>query len=182
MSTSVEQTCPGWPELVTLLTLLICADAKERELYHRTQVIEPTYIGFLSYLVLTGIALGVFSRIEPLHPLHTAQLIGLCTSWILFWVFHKEKIALLFFAKTTLFCLYMLINTGNAELLLWLAYLGFNVFALWKFLQNTQSVRFPGRSFSRFRTPKDHPPSNANSFLINPQNTVLVTQEMSSNS
>lgn len=167
----------GWPEAATLLVFMLCADAKERELFQIARVQEPTYIGYFPYLMLTTVMLHCFSTVHPEHPTHVAQLVGLCIAWIAFWVFHLEKIALVVFSKVWLLGLYMLIDTSSIGLVGWLAYLAFNVFAAWSFRNNTHNVRFPGRTVSRFHTPRA-PGSNANALIFRDSRTLLLTQEL----
>lgn len=172
-----------WPEVAAWLLLLVCADAKERELFHRTGVPEPTYFGFLTYLLMTAGSLAMFSDLHPDHRLHSIQLGLLCASWVTFWIAHWERIAILLAASTTAVCIGMMVITSEAWLLVWMTYLGFHTFSLWHFRRRSQGVRFPGRSISRFRTSTDSlsEGTGANTYLLPVPNGILSIQPINSN-
>lgn len=167
----------GWPELATALLMLVCADATERQLFQLAGVREPTGLTFSLYSILTFSALAVYSSVAPEHRLHNVQLFTLGASWIAFWVLHFERLAVLLTALTALLCLYMLIDTRLYVLFVWLAYLSMCGINLVLYLRSVREVRFPGRQFSRWRTPSVQ--QSANSLLLAPRHTQLcMTQEI----
>jgi hypothetical protein len=171
-----------WPEVAAWLLLLVCADAKERELFHQSGVPEPTYFGFLTYLLLTAGSLALFADLHPDHQLHSIQLSMLCASWVTFWIVHWERISILLAAGAATVCLGMIVITSEAWLLVWMTYLGIHTFSLWSFRRRSQGVRFPGRPISRFRTSVDSlsEGAGANAYLLPVPNGILSIQPINS--
>lgn len=164
-------------ECCALLFLLVCADAKERELFHKTGVPEPTYFGFGLYVCLTAVSMALYSDLEPEHILHTPQVVVLCCSWFAFWVMHWDRLAILLAIVSTGLALVLLIASSNAWLLIWMSYLALHTFSLWSFRQRTRDVRFPGRLFSRLWTPGNEANEmGANSYLMPVPNGILSVQ------
>lgn len=166
----------AWREISLWLALLVCADAKERELFLKVGAPEPTFIRFSGYVLVTGLSLALFSTVHPEHPLHLYQLATMLAGWIAFWILHKESLALLLAVVTDILCIYMMIVTSSPQLLFWLAYLSFHTSALWYFRRRTADVRFPGRLMSRLSTPRELPSNGANSYLLPVPNGILFFQ------
>lgn len=164
-------------EWAAFLFLLVCADAKERELFHRAGVPEPTYFGFSFYLLLTACSLVLFANLEPEHALHGAQLAVLSGSWFAFWVMHWDNLAILLAATATILALVLMIVSSNAWLLIWMTYLSLHTFALWSFRRRSRDVRFPGRPISRLSTPgSELSEIGANAYLMPVPNGILSVQ------